>query len=172
MLALKWEHMHWHEHTLTVAWASEKQRAHAVAARSVCLSFPRAPALVRLWHVYHARAGSPVHGNVWQVQQLPPMGSVKSVFQHFLHLTHTHAPAHGKYSGHSTRSGFAATCRAFMVPLETICSVGGWTLTSVSVYKYLMHLLAPDVHGLQLIAGLLNPLALRVATQEFGTEKC
>ena len=117
-------------------------------------------------------AGAPEQGRVWDVAQLPPLVSVKSVFNHFLHITHTHAPSHGKYSGHSTRSGFAATCRAFMVPLETICSIGGWALTSASVYRYLMHMLAPDVHGLQLIAGLLNPLALRVATQEFGADQC
>ena len=172
MLALWWEHVHWDGNTLTVSWVAEKQRARTVAARTVSLQFPRAPALVRLWHLYAQLAGSPSHGSVWSVPHMPHLGSVKRVFDQFLCYTHTHAPTHGKYSGHSTRSGFAATCRAFMVPLEHICSIGGWSLTSASVFKYLLHMLTPDLAGLQLVAGLLNPLALNMATQEFGSQCC
>ena len=172
MLALRWEHVHWDGCTLTVSWVSEKQRARTVPARTVSIAFPRAPSLVRLWHRYALLAGSPTHGDVWGVPGLPKLGTVRRSFELFLRFTHTHTPTHGRYSGHSTRSGFAATCRAFMVPLEHICSIGGWSLTSASVFKYLLHMLTPDLAGLQLVAGLLNPIALHMASNEFGTSTC
>ena len=80
-------------------------------------------------------------------------------------------PVNGYYSGHSTRSGMAATCRGLMVDIEVVAGVAGWSLRSTAIYKYLHTVLPADEHGFCLFAGLMSTLQQQLGVKVFGDVK-
>lgn len=151
--------------SVTCMWDSEKQRHHTVAARPVTLFFPACPALLHLLSTYQD-AAAPSH-SFWNTPAMLPMPPVSVAFQQFLSLLCVPAPPGGKYTGHSTRSGFVASLRGLSVPLEVAAEVAGWSLTSSAVYKYLRFRLQADDYTYTMFCSLLDPVTAATARTVF-----
>ena len=79
---------------------------------------PRCTLLLQVFKGYLARLPRVAKASVWGILGLPPVRNGSVVFVAWLALAHVSQPANGFYSGHSTRSGMAATCRGLMVTLR------------------------------------------------------
>lgn len=170
--ALCWGDLHCTPTLLQVVWRAEKQRGHKVNGRPVQISLPRFPALHVILDKYRVAcslaAGGAVLGRMWEIVSLPAFGAASKAFPLWLTLLRFPAPSSGVYSGHSTRSGFAAACRGLGVDLEVLCQVAGWAVTSPTVFKYLAHVCPADQHAFCLFAGLMGVLQQAHAVNTLG----
>ena len=153
---------------LQLTWRSEKQRCRSAAGRVVQLPLPRCTLFLHVFKRYLARLPRVAVASVWDIPGLPPIRNVSAVFVAWLALARVPQPANGLYSGHSTRSGMAATCRGLMVDIEVVAGVAGWSLRSAAIYKYLHTVLPADQHGFCLFSGLMSTLQRQLGVQVFG----
>lgn len=155
------------QRSLQVVWRDEKQRP-GQPGRTVTILFPRAPSVLSLFRRYLRVCPGPLQHSAWQVDGLPTLPSVQVACPQWLRLCRARAPVNCAYTGHSTRSGFAVACRSLMIDIEVIAAVGGWSLTSTSIYKYLRHAAPAGPAAFCLFAGLMSVLQQRLGQLEFG----
>lgn len=58
---------------------------------------------------------------------------------------------------HCVRRGAASAARALGVPMERICRLGGWAITSTAVWRYIDSLVPATAEGFQFFGHLLPP---------------
>ncbi len=156
---------------LQVTWRFEKQRCRSAAGRVVQLPLPRCTLFLHVFKGYLARLTRMAKASVWDIPGLPPITNGSAVFAAWMALAQVPQPANGFYSGHSTRSVVAASCRGLMDDIEVVAGVAGWSLRSTAIYKYLHTVLPADQHGFCLFAGLMSTLQQQLGVQVFGDVK-
>ena len=97
-------------------------------------------------------AAAAADGSFWRIPGDPPTFSSSSdACTEWLQLSCTllgHAPPPGEsWSSHSLRKGAASAASALLVPLNTICFIGGWSIKSKVVHDYVDPTVLPSPAG-------------------------
>ena len=171
--ALRPEHVRVDGVTVCVDWVSEKQTRSDARSRRVAVAFPRAPVVAQrvqqlLDLIASTGSGRGTAQSVftWAGEDLADRP--ESVFREVFQVLQVVQPLDGTYSGHSTRSGFAAGCRALGIPVEVISQIAGWAIGSPVVFGYLRFPVEPTPALFALFAGLVPTVQQRRLVDLFG----
>ena len=143
--------------SITVRLRAEKGKKRHATRR--VLTFPTAKlhgmvAVLRRWLSLHEYMGtSPsAPGSFWRLPSDPVVfASSSDVCTQWLlracSWLNFSPPKGFKWTSHSLRKGAASAASALLVPLNTICFIGGWSIKSSVVHDYIDPTVAPTPAG-------------------------
>ena len=143
---------------ITVRLRREKGRRHNATRRVMrfpVAKLPKIAAALQAWIALQRKANvapPSSDGSFWRLKTDPPRFSPSAEVGTRWLLTscrrHGFAPPPGfAWSSHSLRKGAASAASALLVPLGTICYVGGWSIKSRVVHDYIDPTVAPSPAG-------------------------
>lgn len=169
--SLAWGHVRVSPPAVSITWVREKPRCTAKSWRRVTMEFPYAPVFCEnIQELLDLQAKAGNKRDLFSWEGVAWVQNPSRSFACVLDMLGVEQPAGGRYQGHSTRSGFAASCRALGVPIEVFSEVAGWALGSSAVFRYLKHQVPSGAVAFACFGALLPHVLQEQALVLYGDE--